>query len=264
VPTYVELANESGISPVTLSRIANGHIKQLNLSVLDSLITSLRRRGFATEISDLLVYHADGVNDELRTGEMMKAFGELSHLELNLKQPSARKKEYELRAGSELVGTLRWPKALFSLCVAETAAGSWTFDRKGFFNSRVTARVTASEQELLIYTLNWTGAMGTMKHIDGREFTLQGANWWGNHFKLMQKPPQGEQGHGEQGHGEQGKQGEEIELLAVKIHFSILRESADVTIQPQLAQAEDGALLTMFSCYLAVMAYEEMASGGTF
>jgi DNA-binding Xre family transcriptional regulator len=63
VPSYIDLATESGISPVTLSRIANGHIKQLNLSVLDSLIASLRRRGFPTDISDLLAYHHDNEQD---------------------------------------------------------------------------------------------------------------------------------------------------------------------------------------------------------
>lgn len=245
VPTYVELANECGISPVTLSRIANGHIKQLNLSVLDCLITSLRRRGYATEIGDLLVYHEDGMKDALPAVEMMKAFQELTLYELKLQQPSARKKEFELRAGNELVGTLRWPKALFSLCIAETADGSWTFNRHGFFNTRVNARVTGSDQDLLIYTLNWTGMVGTLKHIDGREFGLQWGNMWGNRFILAQKTAQGE----------------DAELLSVKVNFAFLRGSADVAIQPQLAQSVDASLLMMFTLYLVWMAYEDMSSG---
>ncbi len=63
VPTYVDLAGESGISPVTLSRITNGHVKQLKLTILNSIITSLRKSGFPTELSDLLVYHPDGSRD---------------------------------------------------------------------------------------------------------------------------------------------------------------------------------------------------------
>jgi hypothetical protein len=164
---------------------------------------------------------------------------------LNLQQPSVRKKEYELRADNELVGTLHWPKALFSLCVAETADGSWTFNRQGFFNFRVTARVAGSEQDVLIYRPNWTGVNGTIAHIDGREFSLR-ANLWGHRFTLVQKPAQGE----------------EVELLTVKINFRFLRGSADVAIQPKLAQTEDAALLAMFSCYLALTAYEEMSSIG--
>jgi hypothetical protein len=82
-----------------------------------------------------------------------------------------------------------------------------------------------------------------MEHIDGREFSLR-ANLWGHRFTLVQKPSLGEEG-------------EDIELLTVKINFSILRGSADVAIQPQLAQTEDAGLLAMFSCYLTVMAYED-------
>jgi DNA-binding Xre family transcriptional regulator len=57
VPSYTELAAESGISPVTLSRIANGHIKHFSLDTLDAIIEALRRRGFQTEVGDLLAYH---------------------------------------------------------------------------------------------------------------------------------------------------------------------------------------------------------------
>jgi hypothetical protein len=177
---------------------------------------------------------------------MMKAFRELTHQELKLQQPSARKQKYELRADNELVGTLYWPKAFRSLCVAEAVDGSWTFTRQGFFNSRVTARVIGSEQDVLVYTPNWTRMKGRMEHIDGREFNLQGANWWGNRFTLVQKPTQGE----------------DVELLAVKINFRFLRGSADVAIQPQLAQTEDAALLVLFSCYLAAMAVEDSSAVG--
>ncbi len=160
-----------------------------------------------------------------------------------LQQPSARRQEYELRTDNELVGTLHWPKALRSLCVAETADGSWTFKRQGFFNLRVTARVAGSEQDLLIYRPNWTGMNGTMEHSDGREFKLRGSNLWCNRFALVQKPAQGD----------------DVELLTVKINFYIVRGSADLAIQPKLAQTEDAALLAMFGCYLALMVYEDLS-----
>lgn len=190
----------------------------------------------------------------------MKAFRELTHLELKLQQPVALKKEYELCADNELVGTLRWPKALGSLCVAETVDGSWTFKRQGFFNLRVSARVAGSDQDILIYKPNWTGMNGTMEHIDGREYKLQGANWWGDRFNLVQKPAH-PPSFSAIGAKIEGTEGEYIELLTVKINFHILRGSANVTIQPALAQTEDAALFTMFSCYLALMAYEDMSSG---
>lgn len=171
----------------------------------------------------------------------MKAFRELTQQALQLQQPSARKQEYELRADNELVGTLHWPKALDPLCVAETADGAWTLNRQGFFNRRATARVRGSEQDVLVYTPTWTGTNGTIEHSDGRKFTFQGANWLGNHFTLVQKPtPE-----------------EDVELLAIKINFHILRGSADVVTQPQLLQTEDASLLALFSCYLATLASED-------
>jgi hypothetical protein len=117
----------------------------------------------------------------------------------------------------------------------------WTFKRQGFFNLRVSARVAGSEQDVLIYRPNWTGVNGTMEHIDGREFNLR-ANLWGHRFTLVQKP----------------MQGEDVELLTVKINFSILRGSADVAIQPKLAQTEDAALFALFTCYLALMAWDDI------
>ncbi len=246
VPTYLELANESGISPVTLSRIANGHIKQLNLSVLDSLITSLRRRGFATDVGDLLVYHAPSVNEQIPTGETMTSFRTLTQQTLKLKQPSARKQAYELRADNELVGTLHW-NTLGSSCAAETADGAWTFNRQGFFKVHVTARALGSEQDVLVYTPNWTGTNARMEHCDGREFALNGPHWWGNRFTLVQK----------------STSAEDVELLAVQIHFRLFRGSADVMIQPPLVQMEDASLLTLFSCYLAAMAVEDMSAVST-
>jgi hypothetical protein len=133
------------------------------------------------------------------------------------------------------------------LCVAETADGAWTFNRQGFFKLRVTARVLGSEQDVLVYTPTWTGMNGRMEHRDGREFNFQGANWWGNHFTLVQKPTQEE----------------DVELLAVKINFRFFRGSADVIIRPQLVQTEDASLLALFSCYLAAMACEDMSGVST-
>jgi hypothetical protein len=85
-----------------------------------------------------------------------------------------------------------------------------------------------------------------MEHMDGREFNLQLANWWSYRFNLVQKQTQEE----------------EVELLTVKINFRFLRGAADVVLQPQLEQTEDAALLTLFSCYLAAMAVEDMSANG--
>ena len=46
VPSNGELAEKAGISPVTMSRLANDHVKHLNLETLDALMIVLRKYGF--------------------------------------------------------------------------------------------------------------------------------------------------------------------------------------------------------------------------
>lgn len=159
---------------------------------------------------------------------------------LSLSQPSGRKSAYELRTGNALVGTLLWQKAGRE-CIAETAEGSWVFREQGHFrNYRITARAAGSDQDVLTYNLNWTGMIGTVRHMDGREFKLRGDSWWGNRYALVKKPAQQE----------------EEKLLAFQINSYVFRLDADLEVQPILAEAEDAALLALFGCYVALIAYE--------
>jgi hypothetical protein len=56
VPTIGELAAELGIHRVTLSNVVNGNIAQLNLELGGRIITAMRRRGFAADVTDLIAY----------------------------------------------------------------------------------------------------------------------------------------------------------------------------------------------------------------
>ena len=56
VPSIGELAKELGIHRVTLSNIANGNIRQLDLETGGRIITALRRRGFEMDVSDMIAY----------------------------------------------------------------------------------------------------------------------------------------------------------------------------------------------------------------
>jgi len=167
-----------------------------------------------------------------------------------LQQPSMRKKEYLLRTGNQLVGTLRWPKHLGTTCIATSAGETWTFSQHGLFNFRIAVREAGSDRDLLTFTLNWMGTIGTIVHRDGREFHLRWTNLWGNRFALVQKQIAGA-----------AAQGDETELLAIHIKNYFLRASADVTIHPALAKTGDAALLTLFGCYVAMMNYEMSMNG---
>ncbi len=159
---------------------------------------------------------------------------------LSLSQPAGRKSAYELRTGNALVGTLLWQKS-GRVCVAETAEGSWVFREQGLLRDyRITARAADSDADVLTYRLNWTGMIGTVRHVDGREFKLRGDNWLGNRYALVKKPARQE----------------EEKLLALQVNSYLFRLDADLEVQPILAESDDAALLALFGCYVALIAYE--------
>jgi hypothetical protein len=62
----------------------------------------------------------------------MKKINELAGGELVWVQLARLKQEFELRAGDDVIATLRWQRS--SLAIAETADQSWTFKREGFWH----------------------------------------------------------------------------------------------------------------------------------
>lgn len=60
VPTIRELARSIGIHEVTLTNISNGRIKQLDLQKTRLILDEMRRRGFATELTDFIKYVPPG------------------------------------------------------------------------------------------------------------------------------------------------------------------------------------------------------------
>ena len=54
VPTLTALAADINMHPVSLNRLANGHVKQLPLDTADAIIQAMRRRGFDMQVTDLI------------------------------------------------------------------------------------------------------------------------------------------------------------------------------------------------------------------
>lgn len=59
VPTMTALAEEAGVSRVQLQRVAANEVKSVKLEIVGNIIKALRKRGFRTEVSDLLDYKDD-------------------------------------------------------------------------------------------------------------------------------------------------------------------------------------------------------------
>lgn len=60
VPMMKTLAEVAGVTPSTLSFIAKGRTKSFNLSTFASIIGEMRRRGFNTQITDILKFEMPG------------------------------------------------------------------------------------------------------------------------------------------------------------------------------------------------------------
>jgi hypothetical protein len=59
VPSMSELADETKLHYVTLSKIANNNISQLSLDTGGRIISAVRRFGFPMEASDLIAYEPE-------------------------------------------------------------------------------------------------------------------------------------------------------------------------------------------------------------
>ncbi|MDQ2944198.1 MAG: hypothetical protein M3R21_11095, partial [Candidatus Dormibacteraeota bacterium] len=104
----------------------------------------------------------------------MKKFNEFAMGELLWVQPARLKSEFELLAGEELLGTLRWQRA--SLAMGETADRSWTFKREGFWHPRITVRVAGSDDNVATFQPGWAG--GGALDLAGRQLRFGAANFW--------------------------------------------------------------------------------------
>src|SRR6478672_11634093 len=102
---------------------------------------------------------------------------ELLDQQIEWVQPSALKMQYELRANTEPVATLRFRSSFGSFATGESADGCWTFKRVGFWQTRVTVRTCGGDSDIASFKNNtWSGG-GTLELADGRVF-LATTNLW--------------------------------------------------------------------------------------
>lgn len=59
VPSMKKLAHAVGVHPSLISRMVYGHTRSLNIDVCASIISEMRRRGFQTEITDILKFEME-------------------------------------------------------------------------------------------------------------------------------------------------------------------------------------------------------------
>lgn len=168
----------------------------------------------------------------------MKRAVDLIDCELKWTQPKALKMHYELHAGEELAARLAFRSSFGSFAMGQSADGSWTFKRTGFFQTRVTIRPCEVETDIAQFRNNtWSGG-GTLELPDGRRL-LATTNLWQTNLEF--KTESGET------------------LLRFK-SGGLIHLSARVEIEPQAIELAELPWLTMLGWYLIVMMYMDSAA----
>jgi hypothetical protein len=166
----------------------------------------------------------------------MKTIREVIQRPLRWAQPSAFQRAFELQAGDDVVGTLRWQKAFGSLALAETADGAWTFKRSGFLRPKVTVRIPGSETEAAVFKPGW-GGEGTLTLSDGRCYLWQHTSFWRSQWAFA------------------------IEAGEPLVHFNpdfaFFKHAAELVVEPRAVLTPDLSLLTLLGWYLMVLMAED-------
>jgi hypothetical protein len=113
----------------------------------------------------------------------VKRIAEFVSRDLQWKQPSAMKREFDLVCGDETLATLQFRSMFGSLAVARAAEGSWSFKRVGFWAPRVTVRVADQEAEIAVFQNNTWKAGGSLVMPDGRRFHAN-SNFWQTSYEF--------------------------------------------------------------------------------
>jgi hypothetical protein len=170
----------------------------------------------------------------------MKKISTLTDRDLKWSQPSARKMEYELRAGDELVATLRFRSSFGSFATAESADGCWTFKRVGFWRTRVTIRACNTDTEIAVFRNNTWKKGGTLEYPDGRAFRAD-SNLWLTKFGFTTASKE--------------------QLLEFR-NSGVVHLSATVHIRPAAAGVPELPWMVMLGWYLAIMMRSDANTAG--
>jgi hypothetical protein len=154
-------------------------------------------------------------------------------------QPAARKREHELRAGDDVVATLRFQRG--SLADAQAAGGHWTFKRQGFWHPRVTVRTAGSDDDLAVFHPRWVGG-GTLEFPDGLAVRLSSANFWQSEWVWQEN---------------------EKPLIRFKGRHGLVKARGAVEIQPEDASRPDLAMLVLLGWYLILLHAEDSAAASS-
>jgi hypothetical protein len=97
-------------------------------------------------------------------------FDTLANTTIEWKRSESGERTYELKAGAEMLATLRRESWLGTIATAIAGDSAWTFRRTGMFRGRVVIRSRRSDLGDARFQPGWTGA-GEVAFENGRTFS---------------------------------------------------------------------------------------------
>jgi hypothetical protein len=161
-------------------------------------------------------------------------------------QPKTPRRDFELHAGSFVLGTLRFERASGSLAIGTTADGSWSFKRIGFFKPRVTVRKSGEDTDCGIFVPTWSGSSGSLQLTNGRLYHWRAANIWASRYEFfdaMNRPIV------------VFRSGLEETKLS-----DLLKMQSRIEVAIEGRACQDLSLLLLFGWYLMILAFDDNAA----
>jgi len=167
----------------------------------------------------------------------VKALRESGNEPLLWTQPRRIKYDYNLRAGDEVVATLRWGNWPSQAAAAEAADGRWTFKRAGLLQQRMEIQQADTEAQAAVFQPGKRG--GTLELLDGRTFRWQATKRW---------------------HAEWAWIGQDNEaLIRFTTQGAFWKRKNLVELQPGAQALPECSLLVLFGWYLLVLTASDAA-----
>ena len=180
-----------------------------------------------------------GKRKEETARDVMQGLRSVDYRQLMWKQVAFGAREFELRAGDDLVGRLYWPKWLSDRAVARCADGVWLIDRLGFFRDKIVVTDMGSRNKVGSFVPNWLGD-GRLSLINGRVYQWYKTKAFSNSWAFVDK--------------------NDVVLLEIHDWMRCFKHEADVKLRIGAASLPELTLLVLIGWYLVYMYIQDTAA----
>jgi hypothetical protein len=168
----------------------------------------------------------------------MRTIHDAAPSNLSWQQPQALRCEYELRAGDELLATLRKTSTFGSAMDAEIGASRFTLKPEGFFRSRITVQEAGAAGEPAVFQSGFCGG-GRLALPDGRGYRWKMTSFWGSRWAFVDDSDR--------------------PLVSFKTRNRLFRAGSDVEIGPGALARPELPVLVLLGWYLLLRMRQDSA-----